>query len=83
MERASLLQALEHWMSASRTLDDAIAAALPYGYSDADVEELVTVLGWSAEGVEGARVRSLCRAAGHPEDCPECPVPVLRARVIS
>ncbi|MFF4299683.1 hypothetical protein ACFY0N_39290 [Streptomyces vinaceus] len=71
-DRASMLQSLQAWQNAHAVLSDSIAAALPYGYSLTDVEQIAELLSWSTEGVESARAESLCRAAGHPEECSEC-----------
>ncbi|MFE0604935.1 hypothetical protein ACFW2T_25560 [Streptomyces sp. NPDC058892] len=80
-DRATMMQALQAWQNAHAALSDSIAAALPYGYSPVDVEQIAQVLWWSTEGVENARTDSLCRAAGHPEECPECS-PLVQGGVI-
>ena len=71
-DRVSMNSAFEEWQQRHATLDDSIAAALPDGYGADDVTEIADLLGWTEPGVENARTRSVCRAAGHPELCTAC-----------
>ncbi|MFE5518382.1 plasmid mobilization relaxosome protein MobC [Streptomyces virginiae] len=39
-DRATMMQSLQAWQNAHAALSDSIAAALPYGYSPVDVEQI-------------------------------------------